>query len=425
MNQRTGIGAVGAVGLGLATALGFGAAPAGAGADEVTVTFWNYWDGTNGEVIQELADRYGEENSGVTVENVFIGWGDLLPKLQAAVAGGEAPDVAAVDLVWMPQLAGSGRLAALDDYVDEGGVDISDVYPEVLAVDQYDGSLYGLPVSTNNLQLFINRDLFIAAGLDPDAPPTTWEELRETAAACANPDDAVFGMELFTEPGEGLTWQFQVYLWQAGGEFLNDDNTAAAFNSPAGERALQFWVDLLHTDGSAPLAPWGQFGQGAACMAMDGSWMVGGLAADPPFDFDTAPMPYPADGEPATNMGGEHAVVFANDDAAIEQAAFGFVAWLSSPEVQEEWDLETGFMPIRSAVAESPTYLEAIETQEPRMLPFVENQQYARNRPATPAYAEVSDTFSRELELALLGDVDVAEALANAEAAVNEILAAE
>jgi multiple sugar transport system substrate-binding protein len=397
--------------------------PVSASGDEVTLTFWNYWDGRNGEVIQELVDRYMEENPGVTIENEFFGFGDLLPKLQAAVSGGEAPDVAALDLVWMPQFAQSGRLAVLDEHAERAGVDLADFYPEVLEVDRYDGSLYGLPVSTNNLQLFINRDLFSAAGLDPDAPPTTWDELRETAAACANPDEGVYGMELFTEPGEGLTWQFQVYLWQAGGEFLTEDLSAAAFNDAAGEQALQFWVDLLHTDGSAPLAPWGQFGQGAACMVMDGSWLVGIWSADPPFDFGTATMPIPSDGTPATNMGGEHAVVFSSDDPAVEAAAFDFVAWLTSPEIQEFWDIETGFMPVRATVAESPTYLEHIETTEPRLLPFVENQQYARNRPPVPEYAELSDAFSRELERALLGDTGVAEALGAAEAAVNEILA--
>lgn len=397
-------------------------ADSAAAADEVTITFWNYWDGTNGEAMQARVDQYNEEHPEVNVENVFIGFGDLLPKLQAAVAGGQAPDVAALDLVWMPQIARSGRVAALDDYVAAAGVDLSDVYPEVLAVDTYEDTLFGLPVSTNNLQLFINRDLFVAAGLDPDAPPADWDELRELAADCTNPDDNVYGLELFTEPGEGLTWQFQTYLWQAGGEFLNDDNTAAAFNSPAGAAALQLWVDMLQTDESAPLAPWGQFGQGAACMVMDGSWMVGGFAADSPFDFDTAPLPYPADGGPATNMGGEHAVVFTTDDAATEQAAFDFVAWMSSAEVQEVWDLDTGFMPIRSVVAQSPTYLEAIEAELPQLLPFVENQQYARSRPSIANYAEVSDAFSRALEPALLGDTDVATALNDAENAVNELL---
>ncbi len=218
-------------------------------AEDIVLTFWNYWDGKNGEVVQGLADRYSAETPGVSVENVFVGWGDLLPKLQTATAGGDGPDVAAGDLVWMPKLAESGALVALDDMAAAAGVDLDDFYPNVLAVDQYDGGLYGLPVSTNNLQLFVNEDLFTAAGLDPATPPTDWDELRSMAATCTNADDGVFGMELFTEPGEGLTWQFQVYLWQAGGEFLTADFSAAAFNDAAGAAALQYWVDLLQVDG--------------------------------------------------------------------------------------------------------------------------------------------------------------------------------
>jgi multiple sugar transport system substrate-binding protein len=228
-------------------------------------------------------------------------------------------------------------------------------------------------------------------------------------------------MELFTEPGEGLTWQFQVYLWQAGGEFLSEDLTQAAFNSPAGERALQFWVDLLHTDASAPLAPWGQFGQGKACMAMDGSWMVGGMTAEPPFDFGTAAMPIPSAGTPATNMGGEQLVLFESSDAE-QQAAFDFVAWLTSTEVQTEWDKTTGFIPVRESVATNPDYLTHVEQNLPALIPFIENQQNAKNRPPVANYPEISDAFSRELEAALIGQVAPADALAAAERAVNALL---
>jgi ABC-type glycerol-3-phosphate transport system substrate-binding protein len=72
-------------------------------------------------------------------------------------------------------------------------------------------------------------------------------------------------------------------------------------------------------------------------MVMDGSWMVGIWSAEPPFDFGTATMPYPSDGTMATNMGGEQGFVMAEDPAA-QQAAFDFLAWFTSPEVQVEWD---------------------------------------------------------------------------------------
>lgn len=390
--------------------------------DPIELTFWNYWDGTNGQAIQSLVDQWNGENPGIQVENVFVGWGDLLPKLQAATAGGDAPDVAAADLVWLPKLSHSGAVASLDELVPAAGGDFSTFFPALLEAGLYDGQHYGLPVSTNNLQLIYNKELFVAAGLDPEAPPATWEELRALALQLTDAGAGKYGIELFTEPGEGLTWQFQVYLWQAGGEFLTEDLSAAAFNSEAGRQALQFWVDLLQTDKSAPLAPWGQFGQGNAGMVLDGSWMVGFMTADPPFDFGTATFPIPEGGEPATNMGGEQLVIFAQDEAR-QAAAAQFIVWLTSADVQREWTQATGFTPITEAGATDPEYLAWVEVNLPALLPFVENQKHARSRPAVTNYPEISDAFSRELEAALLGVTSVEDALAAAESAVNALLA--
>lgn len=388
--------------------------------EPIQLTFWNYWDGNNGEAIQSLVDQFNVEHPDIQVENVFFGWGELLPRLQTAAAGGDAPDLAAVDMAWMPLLANSGKIAALDGWIADAGIDIDDFYPSLLAVNTYNDQLYGLPVSTNNLELFINRDLFTAAGLDPDAPPTTWDELSAAAQQCADADQGVVGMELYTQPGEGLTWQFQVYLWQAGGAFLNEDNTAAAFNTEAGVQALDFWRSLIDR-GASQLAPWGLFDQGKACMRMDGSWMVGIYGEQAPFEFSTAPMPIPAGGSPATNMGGEHLVIFDGDDAQ-EQAAFEFVQWITSPEIQVEWDKATTFMPIRESVATNEEFQTWLTDTEPRLIPFVESQQYAINRPSVAVYSELSDVFSANIERALYGQVSSADALTNAEVAVNALL---
>ncbi|MEW6580564.1 MAG: ABC transporter substrate-binding protein [Chloroflexota bacterium] len=388
--------------------------------EPIKLTFWNYWDGKNGEVIQALVDRYNAEHPEVEVKNVFIGWGELLPKLQLAVTGGDTPDLAAADMVWMPFLANSGVLTPLNSFIEASGTDIADFYPALLAVNTYGDQYYGLPVSTNNLELFINSDLFEAAGLDPAVPPTTWAELQDMAVQCANPEQGIIGLELYTQPGEGLTWQFQVYLWQADGDFLTDDLTAAAFNSEAGLKALNYWLSLIDS-GAYTLSDWGLFGQGQACMVMDGSWMVGIWAESAPFEWTTAKMPYPEDGEPATNMGGEHIFVMASDEAK-QQAAWDFINWFTSPEIQLEWDQETGFMPVRDSVAISETYRTWIEETEPRLLPFVEMQQYAHNRPPVEQYAELSDAFSAAIERALYGQISPEEALAEAEAAVNNLL---
>jgi multiple sugar transport system substrate-binding protein len=239
------------------------------------------------------------------------------------------------------------------------------------------------------------------------------------AEQCQDPANGVVGFEYYTQPtGEGITWQFQVWLWAAGGEFLNGDNTAAAFNTPEGLNALTYVSDMLQGNGSQP-GPWGLFGDQKACMQLDGSWLFG-YRKDAPFQWGIAPVPAPAGGATASNVGGEHIFMF--DATPNKEAAWKFIKYLTSTEVQLEWDKVTGFLPVRQSVAENADYLTWINETEPRMLPFVEGMASAHARPATPKYFSVSDAFSREIQKALLGEATPADALAAAEAAVNEAL---
>ncbi len=388
--------------------------------EPVTLTFWNNWDNVNMEVINELVDDFNAEHPNIQVESVFQPYGEMMTLLQAGIASGNTPDIAAVDLIFLPQLVESQGVLPLDDFIADDALDVDDFYPLLASYDIIDGNRYALPMSTNNMQLIWNKDLFTAAGLDPNTPPTTWEEMQSMAVQCQDPDNGVVGFEFYTQPiGEGITWQFQVWLWAAGGEFLNADNTAAAFNTPEGLEALTYVSDMLAGNGSIP-GPWGLFGEQKACMQLDGSWLFG-YRSGAPFDWGIAAVPAPAGGTTASNVGGEHMFIF--QDSPNQEAAWEFVKYMTSTDVQIKWDMKTGFLPVRDSVAASSTYLDWVNETEPRMLPFVEGMPFAHTRPATPKYNEVSEAFSREIQQALLGELSPAEALTNAENAVNEILA--
>ena len=119
--------------------------------EPIKLTFWNYWDGKNGEVMQALVDRYNAEHPDVEIENVFVGWGELLPKLQLAVAGGDTPDPRR-RRHGLDALPGQFRRAGPTQQLRRAsGTDIADFYPALLAVNTYGDQYYGLPVSTNNL----------------------------------------------------------------------------------------------------------------------------------------------------------------------------------------------------------------------------------------------------------------------------------
>lgn len=394
--------------------------PAVASAQQRTVTFWHYWDGNNNRTIQNLAQQY-EFQTGTRVRLEMFPYETLLQKLQAAMAGGQGPDVAIADLAWMAKFTRSGALQPLDELIARDGVDVLDFYPSLLEYDRDPyGQLVALPVSTNNLGLFYNKDMFAAAGLDPERPPRTWSELREMAKWLTTPDGMQMGFEVYTQTGEGLTWNLQPYIWQKGAEYLTDGNSRAGFNNEQGIAAVRFLTDLLQTDRVATPGKWGLFGKGQAAMVVDGSWMVGIFKEQVPFNFGTAWIPYADDGQPATNMGGEH--IYVLQGAGDRDAAWDFVRWLTSTEVQVVWDIQTTFMPVRSSVALDESFRLFLALSEPRLIPFVEQQQYARPRPPVPQYPETSTAFSKAIEQAYFGVTSPEQAVADAAAAVDEIL---
>ncbi|MEV8358138.1 ABC transporter substrate-binding protein [Microbacterium sp. NPDC076895] len=386
----------------------------------VEVTVWHYWDGTNADTFDSMVDEYNAEHPDVKISTSNVPNADFLTKLRASATSKTLPDIAIGDLVWVPQIAQIGSLADLSTLLPADV--LSDINPALTSFGTIDGAQVSVPVSANNLGYMYNMTLFEEAGLDPNDPPTTWDELM-TAGKTILEKTGKPGYDLYTQAGdsgEGLTWNFQVNLWQAGGEFLTADNSAAAFNTPEGAEALQYWVDLIQS-GVSPYASWGEFEKGQGGSAQEGSWMVGIWAADPPFEFGTAQVPYPTDGEPATNLGGEQAMVFDNSDATASAAA-DFLAWFLEPDQVISWSETTGMLPVLNSVATGSDYLGWVDSTEPRLRPFVEQMAVAHARPNTPLYPQISLAFAQQIEMALAGEATVAQALDAAEEAVNAVI---
>ena len=406
--------------LAVGAALSVAGSPLLAVAADGDVVIWHYWDGANADAFDAAVADYAAAHPGVNISAMNVPNGEFLTKLQASAQSNTLPTVAIGDLVWVPQIAEIGTLADLRPLLPQAVVD--DINPALTGFGSIGGKLVSVPVSANNLAYMYNRTMYTEAGLDPDAPPATWEDLIAQGKVIKEKTGKP-AYELFTQAGdngEGLTWNFQVNLWQAGGEFLTADNSAAAFNSDAGRKALNFWKQLID-EGISPLAQWGVFEKGGAVAAQEGSWMVGIWAPDPPFDFGVAKAPHPADGKAATNLGGEQAMVFATSDASAKNAA-DFLAWFLSPEQVTKWSETTGMIPVTKSVATGADYLAWVDSNQPRLKPYVEQMADAHARPNTPLYPKVSLAFAKQIERALRGEIGVDEALAAAETDVNAIL---
>ncbi|MFD3676965.1 extracellular solute-binding protein [Streptomyces sp. NPDC058613] len=178
--------------------------------------------------------------------------GQMDPKTFAAkLAGGQLEDVYYVYFTDPAGLIQRRQAADVTPYL-AGVPYLSDIRPELQSVfKDAEGKTYGLPTGNYSMGLVYNRELFRKAGLDPDKPPTTWEEVRTAAKKISELGDGTVGYADFSKNNQG-GWHLTSWLYSMGGDVatLQDGRWKAAFDSDAGRAALQTLHDMRWTDRS-------------------------------------------------------------------------------------------------------------------------------------------------------------------------------
>lgn len=190
--------------------------------------------------FQKLLADFQEEYPNITVEGNEMGWDPAT--FQAQLAGDQLPTVMIVPLTEPQGLIARGQVADITAELEEVGLK-DKLNPAALPIAQDgDGNIYGVPVDAYALGLVYNRDLFEKAGLDPDAPPTTWEEVREAAKTITDETGAV-GYGQMTTGGQG-GWTLTAMSYSAGGTVQSPDGSEITFTDPP--QATQTQLELLH-----------------------------------------------------------------------------------------------------------------------------------------------------------------------------------
>lgn len=393
------------------------------GNSDAKLTIWVYgWEKASADKISEDAQRYKEE-TGVTIEVVPIASDSYSTKIQATLAGGTNPDLAFMDAgVQSTQLASKGKLLGLTDY---GVGEYEDMfYDSLWETMTYQDDVYGLRITSNNLALFYNTDMFDAAGMDYPTEDWTWDELRDAAKDLTDIESNVYGLQLpIYDNSGGYTWTWLPFLWQNGGEMLNEDKTEAVFNSPEGKEALEFWKAMVQEDKSVPLqAPAtgvNRFTSGGVAMTIDGPWNLPTFVSDPDFKdkFGVAPLPQ-KEGR-ATVVGGECIAVFSN--TSYPQEAYDYLVHLTISDFKktfwENWLTIPTQPEFADFYADDELYGAYIQV-------FSDQMEISRTRPFTPTWPQIENALGLGLQDYMYDAMDDAQAaLDQTVADVNKILA--
>ncbi|MGX1026432.1 extracellular solute-binding protein [Streptomyces sp. SAI-097] len=363
------------------------------------------------------------------------------PRFTAMLKAKSQPDVFYTYFTDLPQVLDNDGAEDITAYVNDKTVPaLGDIDPNVLGSLKHENKLYGLPTSNYTMGLLINRKLFEQAGLDPDTPPRTWDEVRTAAKKIADLGDGIAG---FGEYSAGNTggWHFTAQMYSRGAEVVDESGRKAAFNNAAGKEVAENLHAMRWEDesmGKTQLLKWGDLQKQIATDKLgmflaapdDITYMVQQLGGDYE-NFGMGPIP----GGKNTLAGGNNYMIKKGISSDKIKAA---IAWLNFENLtvgkgQFDWarkkqdDLPVGLPQPNFWLNESKKKDDAARVEHATMP--VENFKSFMDNPVPgmaepPKAQEVYKVLDNVMSGILTNeDADIDKLLSSAEQQVNQVLA--
>jgi multiple sugar transport system substrate-binding protein len=423
-------------GLALAIASGCGGKTTEEQSGVVTLSFWHSTVSSTVPALNELVAKFHEEFPGIEVKPQYVPTGDaLIQKLITSVQSNTAPDISWIHANFLQDIIEADAIYRISEFQNTPDslpqADLNDIYPALLQEASWRGTLYSMPMEATGIALLCNRELFRNAGLDPDRPPATWQELREYAKKLTldRDGDGRYEQVGFFVPvfpasgpyGDWMVWQFYPFLFQAGGDVIAKDQTRVLYDSDAGIRALSLWKGI-YNDLNLRIFTIDYevaFASKQLAMALDGPWNLPRWRKIQGLDWSISPLPAgPA--KRATIVGGEYLAIFRQSKHPKE--AWTFVRWMTRPDIQAFWSMKSGYLPIRKAVSENKEYKEFLDQNKP-LKAYVDQLQVAQAPSPIDFHGlRISRHLAEAIEKATLGKADPKSVLDEAAAKSNALL---
>lgn len=413
---------------GLAVAMLVAAGPLNAQAQtELTLYYPVAVGGALTEVVDDLVADFEAEHPDVSVDAIYAGnYDDTRVRAMSAIEAGDAPQLSVMFSIDLYELLEQNVIVAFDDLVqsDEERDWLDSFYPALMENGRLDGKTYGIPFQRSTIVFYWNKEAFADAGLDPDTPPETWEEMAEMAAAVREASgDEQWGIMV---PSTGYPyWMFQAFAFQNGHRLMSDDGTEVYFDDPAAVEALEYWVSLAEEHEAMPAGTieWGTLRQNFIEESTAMMWhSTGNLTAvrdDADFDFGVAMLPMNT--QRGSPTGGGNFYLFKDASEDERRAAMTFIRWMTAPERAAAWSMETGYMGVSPAAYETETLQDYVEAFPPAAVAR-DQLEYATAELSTYQGGRVRRALDNAVQAALTGQMSPAEALRQAQAEAEAAL---
>lgn len=386
------------------------------------------------QTMDQFVTEFNQANPEYHVTMIYTGTNDdNIVKLQASAQAGTLPQFYVAPYNYKYMLNSLGVVAPMTDLAqaDEDGQAYIDGFFDSFMRDSYlDGELISIPFARSSCIFYYNKDAFREVGLDPECPPTTWEQLVEYAQKLTSTDASGnvtrYGFGLCENAGHSQ-WPYTILTAQNGGQINSDDGTHTFFDSPESIAAVEWWVDLHHTYKCVPdylLAfedmP-NMFIDGKLAMMQHTSGNLTNIYGNADFEVGVALMPYTK--IQTSSTGGQNFFMTPDLSEQERQGAWEFIRYCTQPETQARWCAACGYI---------ATVTDAFETETLKnYMQRVDGLQGAVDQLNAGAVTEIATYECQQiwvlvndyLQAAILGDMTAEEAMQELQGEADNILA--
>lgn len=325
---------------------GCGRFGSGAARDGRTVLrVWSGWVGVEEEAFERMVRMFNESQRRYYVENFSTVEDDT--RVFRAITAGTPPDLFFLwQTSYIGALAANGAVMPLDDLFRRSGMREGDFVRGALEQCRYRGKLYAVPYLIDASALYWNKDVFAQAGVDPNRPPRTLEELVELAGKLTKRTSRGGLERLGFQPP-----QIHEVIGLFGGRLADPGTGRITANDPRNVKALEWYLRMFEVQGGGLRidsfqqgfgqfdSPNHQFFVGKVAMMVAGEWWPGYVTRySPTTDYGVVALPYPSKypgRKGSTFLGGNFAAI--PSESKHPQAAWEFIKWMQTRRAQVEF----------------------------------------------------------------------------------------
>ena len=382
------------------------------------------------KVVDGLVADFMKENPDIEVKAIYAGnYNDARIKALAALKSGKPAQLSVMFSIDIYELIEQDAIVAFDDIVEtaEEKAWLKSFYPALMGNGMTGGKTWGIPFQRSTIVMYYNKDAFRDAGLDPEKPPATWDELaamgKKLVKTNASGQVDRWGVMI---PSTGYPyWMFGALTMQNGQVLMNGEGNETYFGAPATVEALTYWLDLGKTYKVMPegTIEWGtlrqNFLEGKTAIMWHSTGNLTVVKKKAGFDFGVAMLP--AKKRRGTPTGGGNFYIFKKTTPEERKAAMKLIRFLTQPERTAEWSMKTGYLGTRPEAYETQALQNYVKEFPPAAVAR-DQLEFATAELSTYQTGRVRKLLDDAIQAALTGAKSPKEALGGAQSQADRLL---